>query len=280
MARDKEEELAGMICRKRALSPSGVRAQIVSQWHERSEDHHDKIEAIIRPSKLDDVKAALEFAWNHRDHCVPRNGQRQTGVAAPRTTGGQGIIVNLLDKVKIETVVMDDRVDEVMECYRRCRRHGQIGDGKIFVYKVGQRDAHPHPRVGEITVNVSGDSCPADRLTPCTSGMGRVALRSHPSRRFPPQRRRPFRDPAPLSKSTGHTSNLGQQMFPGAFRSVKQLLPKNCVCPVDFESGAGVSEWPDAAEEESPRRVRSQATLPMPDVQGVSLVRRTLSPLT
>ena len=110
-----------------------------------------KIEAIIRPSKLDDVKAALDtvgitgITVSH----VMGSGKQRGRTSHYR---GQEYVVNLLDKVKIETVVVDDRVDEVMNAIADAAGTGEIGDGKIFVYKVDNAMRIRTREVGEITV--------------------------------------------------------------------------------------------------------------------------------
>jgi len=94
-----------------------------------------KIEAIIRPNRLDEVKAALDtlgvmgITVTH----VMGSGRQRGRTQHYR---GQEYVVNLLDKVKIETVVLDDRVDEVLNAIADAAGTGEIGDGKIFVYKV------------------------------------------------------------------------------------------------------------------------------------------------
>jgi len=94
-----------------------------------------KIEAIVRPTKLDDVKAALDdlgLTGITVSHVMGSGRQRG------RTTHyrGQEYVVNLLDKVKIETVVPDEKLDAVMNAIADAAGTGEIGDGKIFVYKV------------------------------------------------------------------------------------------------------------------------------------------------
>jgi nitrogen regulatory protein P-II 1 len=94
-----------------------------------------KVEAIIRPSKMDDVKAALDGLGLHGVTVTHVMGSgRQRG----RTSHyrGQEYVVNLLDKVKIETVVPDDKLDDVMNAIADAAGTGEIGDGKIFVYGV------------------------------------------------------------------------------------------------------------------------------------------------
>src|ERR1035437_4471318 len=94
-----------------------------------------KIEAIIRPNKLDDVKAALDELGLHGvtvTHVMGSGKQR----GRTQHYRGAEYVVNLLDKVKIETTVTDDMVDAVMTAIADSAGTGEIGDGKIFVYKV------------------------------------------------------------------------------------------------------------------------------------------------
>jgi len=94
-----------------------------------------KVEAIIRPTKLDDVKAALDEIGIKGITVINVMG---AGKQRGRTQyyRGQEYIVNLLDKTKIEAVVHDDAVDEVIEAIRKSAFTGEIGDGKIFLTKV------------------------------------------------------------------------------------------------------------------------------------------------
>ncbi|MCE5322256.1 P-II family nitrogen regulator [bacterium] len=94
-----------------------------------------KIEAIIRPNKLDEVKAALDdlgLMGVTVSHVMGSGKQR----GRTQHYRGQEYVVSLLDKVKIETVVMDDMADDVMKAIADAAGTGEIGDGKIFVYKV------------------------------------------------------------------------------------------------------------------------------------------------
>ena len=94
-----------------------------------------KIEAIIRPSKLDDVKAALDDIGIKGITVISVMG---AGKQRGRTQyyRGQEYVVNLLDKTKIETVVADDQAETVVEAITRSAFTGEIGDGKIFLSKV------------------------------------------------------------------------------------------------------------------------------------------------
>ena len=96
-----------------------------------------KIEAIIKPFKLDDVREAL-------------SGVGVTGLTVTEVKGfgrqkghtelyrGAEYVVDFLPKVKIEAVVPDNLVDRCIETITSAARTGKIGDGKIFVYPVGE----------------------------------------------------------------------------------------------------------------------------------------------
>ena len=96
------------------------------------EDAVKKIEAVIKPFKLDDVKDAL--------HEVGVSGITVTEVKGfGRQKGhtelyrGAEYVIDFLPKVKIEVVVEDSLVDNVVEAIAESARTGRIGDGKIFV---------------------------------------------------------------------------------------------------------------------------------------------------
>ena len=94
-----------------------------------------KLEAIIRPSKLDDVKAALDEIGVKGITVISVMG---AGKQRGRTQyyRGQEYVVNLLDKTKIEVVVADETVESVVEVITKAAYTGEIGDGKIFITKV------------------------------------------------------------------------------------------------------------------------------------------------
>ena len=96
-----------------------------------------KIEAIIKPFKLDEVKDAL--------HEVGITGLTATEVKGfGRQKGhtelyrGAEYQVDFVPKVKIEVVVEDERVTAVVEAIERAARTGKIGDGKIFVSTIDE----------------------------------------------------------------------------------------------------------------------------------------------
>ncbi len=94
-----------------------------------------KVEAVIRPGKLDDVKDALDALGIKGITVINVMG---AGKQRGRTQyyRGQEYVVNLLDKTKIETVVADFQVDDVVNAIREAAVTGEIGDGKIFLTKV------------------------------------------------------------------------------------------------------------------------------------------------
>jgi nitrogen regulatory protein P-II 1 len=94
-----------------------------------------KIEAIIQPFKLDEVKEALK-AINVDGITVTevRGYGRQKGHT--EIYRGQEYIVELLPKIKLEILVRSERLNEVVKAIAGAARTGRIGDGKIFVSEV------------------------------------------------------------------------------------------------------------------------------------------------
>src|SRR5215471_10859078 len=91
-----------------------------------------KIEAIIQPFKLDDVKEALKDIGIYGLTISEVRGHgRQKG--HKEVYRGQEYQVDLLPKIKVETVVPDERANEVIQKLMAAARTGAIGDGKIFV---------------------------------------------------------------------------------------------------------------------------------------------------
>ena len=96
-----------------------------------------KVEAIIKPFKLDDVKDALHEAGVSGITVSEVKGfGRQKGHT--ELYRGAEYVVDFLPKVKVEVVVEDDQVDRVCEAIEAAARTGRIGDGKIFVLAVEQ----------------------------------------------------------------------------------------------------------------------------------------------
>ena len=96
-----------------------------------------KIEAIIQPFKLDEVKEALKaIGIDGMTITEVRGHGRQKG--HKEIYRGQEYNVDLLPKVKLEMVVPSHRSEEVVNALASAARTGKIGDGKIFVYDVAE----------------------------------------------------------------------------------------------------------------------------------------------
>jgi nitrogen regulatory protein P-II 1 len=94
-----------------------------------------KIEAIIQPHKLDEVKEALKnIGVDGLTITEVRGHGRQKG--HKEVYRGMEYNVDLLPKIKLETVVADARLEEIARTISSAARTGKIGDGKIFVYDV------------------------------------------------------------------------------------------------------------------------------------------------
>lgn len=91
-----------------------------------------KIEAVIKPFKLDDVREALsEIEVTGMTVIEVKGFGRQKGHT--ELYRGAEYVVDFLPKVKLEIVVAEDRVDACIEAITKAARTGKIGDGKIFV---------------------------------------------------------------------------------------------------------------------------------------------------
>jgi len=94
-----------------------------------------KIECIIRPSKFEEVKEALGkygiqgLTVTHVTGCGLQKGKTEV-------YRGSQYTIDLLPKVKIETVVSNEQVDEVVKIISENAHTGEIGDGKIFIYSM------------------------------------------------------------------------------------------------------------------------------------------------
>ena len=96
-----------------------------------------KIEAIIKPFKLDEVKEALQEVGLQGITVIEAKGfGRQKGHT--ELYRGAEYVVDFLPKVKIEVVVDDGMTDQVVDAIIKAARTGKIGDGKIFVQDVQQ----------------------------------------------------------------------------------------------------------------------------------------------
>ncbi|MGC8669356.1 MAG: P-II family nitrogen regulator [Chthonomonadales bacterium] len=96
-----------------------------------------KVEALIRPQKLDDVKAALsEIGVKGMTVTEVRGSGKQKGFT--QHYRGAEYTVNLIQKIKIEIVTTDGEARSVAEVIAKSARTGEIGDGKIFLIPVSE----------------------------------------------------------------------------------------------------------------------------------------------
>jgi nitrogen regulatory protein P-II 1 len=96
-----------------------------------------KIEAIIKPFKLDEVKEALQEMGVQGMTVLEAKGYgRQKGHT--ELYRGAEYVVDFLPKIKVEVVVEDSQLDPALEAITRAARTGRIGDGKIFVSEIAE----------------------------------------------------------------------------------------------------------------------------------------------
>jgi nitrogen regulatory protein P-II 1 len=96
-----------------------------------------KVEAVIKPFKLDEVKEALSGVGVQGITVTEVKGfGRQRGHT--ELYRGAEYVVDFLPKVKLEIIVKDDQVESVIEAIAGAAKTGRIGDGKIFVTDVGE----------------------------------------------------------------------------------------------------------------------------------------------
>ncbi len=96
-----------------------------------------KIEAIIKPFKLDEVKEALQEVGLQGITVVEAKGfGRQKGHT--ELYRGAEYVVDFLPKVKVEVVLDDDMLDKAVEAIQTAAKTGRIGDGKIFISAIDE----------------------------------------------------------------------------------------------------------------------------------------------
>ncbi|MGD9784208.1 MAG: P-II family nitrogen regulator [Hyphomicrobiaceae bacterium] len=96
-----------------------------------------KIEAIIKPFKLDEVKEALQEIGLQGITVIEAKGfGRQKGHT--ELYRGAEYVVDFLPKVKVEVVLSDEMLDKAIEAIQNAAKTGRIGDGKIFISTVEQ----------------------------------------------------------------------------------------------------------------------------------------------
>ncbi len=106
-----------------------------------------KVEAIIKPFKLDEVKDALSEVGVQGMTVTEVKGFGRTG-GKKEVYRGSAYVVDFVPKVKIEVVVPDELVQDVLDTIEKTAKTGRIGDGKIFVssldtvirIRTGERD--------------------------------------------------------------------------------------------------------------------------------------------
>ena len=94
-----------------------------------------KVEAIIKPFKLDEVKDALGEIGIQGMTVSEVKGFGRTG-GKKEVYRGSAYVVDFVPKVKIEVVVADGQVNQVIETIQQAAKTGRIGDGKIFVLTI------------------------------------------------------------------------------------------------------------------------------------------------
>src|SRR6266511_2583514 len=110
-----------------------------------------KIEAIIQPFKLDEVKEALKgIGVDGMTILEVRGHGRQKG--HKEVYRGQEYEVDLLPKVKVEMVIPSARLDEVIKTLTAAARTGKIGDGKLFVFDVADAIRIRNDERGEVAL--------------------------------------------------------------------------------------------------------------------------------
>ena len=96
-----------------------------------------KIEAIIKPFKLDDVKEALQEVGLQGITVIEAKGfGRQKGHT--ELYRGAEYVVDFLPKVKVEVILAEEQVDDAVEAIQKAAQTGRIGDGKIFISTIEQ----------------------------------------------------------------------------------------------------------------------------------------------
>src|SRR5215470_4604243 len=122
-------------CHHRSERPLPDFEALLAVRHGRKGAPMKKIEAIIKPFKLDDVKEALqEIGLQGMTVLEAKGFGRQKGHT--ELYRGAEYVVDFLPKLKIEVVVEDGQVEAALEAIQKAAKTGKIGDGKIFVLDV------------------------------------------------------------------------------------------------------------------------------------------------
>src|ERR1700691_5260982 len=96
-----------------------------------------KVEAIIKPFKLDEVKERIAEIVVHGMTVTEVKGFGRTG-GRKEVYRGSAYVVDFVPKVKVEVVVPDEQVNAVLDAIERSAKTGRIGDGKIFVVAIDE----------------------------------------------------------------------------------------------------------------------------------------------
>lgn len=111
-----------------------------------------KIEAIIKPFKFEEVKQALADLGVEGMTVIEVKGfGRQKGHT--EIYPGSEYIVDLLPKIKIEVILADELLDDVVEAIMMAARTGKVGDGKIFVSSIDDAIRIRTGEIGEVAVS-------------------------------------------------------------------------------------------------------------------------------
>jgi nitrogen regulatory protein P-II 1 len=94
-----------------------------------------KVEAIIKPFKLDEVKDALSEVGIQGMTVTEVKGFGRTG-GKKEVYRGSAYVVDFVPKVKVEIVVSDEQTQQVLDAIEKSAKTGRIGDGKIFVSSI------------------------------------------------------------------------------------------------------------------------------------------------
>jgi nitrogen regulatory protein P-II 1 len=108
---------------------------VVQSLHGKRSTQMKKVEAIIKPFKLDEVKDALGEVGIQGMTVTEVKGFGRTG-GKKEVYRGSAYVVDFVPKVKVEVVVPDSQVVPVIEAIEKAGKTGRIGDGKIFVYSL------------------------------------------------------------------------------------------------------------------------------------------------
>nr|YP_536935.1 nitrogen regulatory protein PII [Neopyropia yezoensis]Q1XDN3.1 RecName: Full=Nitrogen regulatory protein P-II [Neopyropia yezoensis]AGH27579.1 nitrogen regulatory protein PII [Neopyropia yezoensis]QFZ66915.1 nitrogen regulatory protein PII [Neopyropia yezoensis]ULU28901.1 nitrogen regulatory protein PII [Neopyropia yezoensis]WKD83410.1 nitrogen regulatory protein PII [Neopyropia yezoensis]BAE92378.1 nitrogen regulatory protein PII [Neopyropia yezoensis] len=94
-----------------------------------------KIEAIIRPFKLNEVKLALVKEGIGGMTVIKVSGFGRQKGQTERYKGSE-YSIDIIDKIKIEIIISDDKVEKIVETIIKASKTGEIGDGKIFISSI------------------------------------------------------------------------------------------------------------------------------------------------